>query len=119
MGTFSATISRAEDRFEADSTYDNDSTIVELSGSRDFARHWRAEISARQWVQDYVDLGDRNDDRTFGCAVSRYLARSSRLTLSFEQNRRAGGVDPFKENEYFLIFGRGFGRSPTGFEDRT
>lgn len=108
LGSFRATFSMTEDRFEGGSTYDNDSTIVEISGSREFARNWRAEVTARRWVQDFIDLGDENEDRFVSLSLSRLLARSMRLTLSFEQNRRVGGVGPFDENRYFLAFGRDF-----------
>lgn len=110
LGNFRATFSLAQDRFEEDSTYDNDSTILEVSGSRDFAQHWRAELTARLWVQDFDNLGDENEDQIVRFSLSRLLARSMRLTLSFEQNRRVGGVGPFDANEYFLSFGREFGR---------
>jgi len=109
VGNFRATFSMAQDRFEEDSTYDNDSIVVEVSGSRDFAHHWRAELTARLWVQDFIDLGDKNEDQFVGLSLSRLLARNMRLTLSFEQNRRVGGVGPFDANEYFLSFGRDFG----------
>jgi hypothetical protein len=33
-----------------------------------------------------------------------------RLTLSYEQSRRDGGVGPFDAHDYFLTFGRDFGR---------
>ena len=105
-----ATFSMAQDRFEGDSTFDNDSTIFEVSGSRDFARHWQAELSARLWIQDFNDLGDENEDRVIRFSLSRLLARGMRLTLSFEQNRRVGGLGEFDANDYFLSFGREFGR---------
>lgn len=110
LGNFRATFSLARDRFEEDSTYDSDSTIVEVTGSRDFAQHWRATVAARLSVQDYIDTDDENEDRFVRVSLSRLLARSTRLTLSFEQNRRVGGVGPFEANEYFLTFGRDFGR---------
>jgi len=110
LGNFRATFSMAQDRFEEDTTYDNDSTILEVSGSRDFAHHWRAELTARLWIQDFIDLGDKNEDQFVRLALSRLLARNMRLILSFEQNRRVSGVDPFDANEYFLSFGRDFGR---------
>ena len=110
QGNFRVTASLAHDRFEEDATYDNDSTIFEISGSRVFGRSWRAEIFARLWVQDFIDLGDKNEDQNYRVSVSRLFARSMRLTLSFEQNRRVGGVNEFDSNEYFLSFGRDFGR---------
>ena len=110
LGSFRVTFSMAQDRFESESTFDNDSTVVEISGSRDFAHHWRAELAARLWVQDFIDLGEKNEDQFVRFALSRLLARNMRLVLSFERNRRVGGVDPFDANEYFLSFGRDFGR---------
>jgi hypothetical protein len=110
LGNFRATFSLAQDRFEDDSTYNNDSTILEVSATRQFARHWRADLMARLWVQDYIELDDNNEDQYIRISLSRLLARSMRLTLSFEQNRRVGGVGPFDANEYFLSFGRDFGR---------
>lgn len=110
LGNFRATFSMAQDRFEEDTTYDNDSTILEVSGSRDFAHHWRAELTARLWVQDFIDLGEKNEDQFVRLSLSRLLARNMRLTLSFEQNRRVGGVRPFDANDYFLSIGRDFGR---------
>jgi hypothetical protein len=100
----------AQDRFEDDSTYDNDSTIFEVSGSRDFAHHWRAELTARLWVQDYLELDVKNEDQNVRVSLSRRLARGMRLTLSYEQSRRDGGVGPFDAHDYFLTFGRDFGR---------
>ena len=99
-----------QDRFEEDSTYDSDSTILEASGSRDFAHHWRADLTARLWVQDFIDLRDKNEDLFVRVSLSRLLPRGTRLTLSFERNRRVGGVNPFDANDYFLSFGRDFGR---------
>ncbi len=110
LGAFRATVSLVQDRFEVDATYDSDSTIFEVSGSRDFARHWRAELAAQLWIQDFVDRGDKNEDQTVSFSLSRLLARNMRLTLSFNQIRRTGGVNPFDANEYFLSFGRDFGR---------
>jgi hypothetical protein len=110
LGDFRATFSLAQDRFEDDSTYDNDSTIFEVSGSRDFAHHWRAELTARLWVQDYLELDDKNEDQNVRFSLSRLLARGMRLTLSYEQSRRDGGVGPFDAHDYFLTFGRDFGR---------
>lgn len=110
LGHFRATVSLAQDRFEDDSTYDNDSTIFEVSGSRDFAHHWRAELAARLWIQDYVEQDDKNKDQFVRFSLSRLLARGMRLTLSYEQNRRDGGVGPFDAHDYFLTFGRDFGQ---------
>ncbi len=110
LGDFRATFSLARDRFEEDSTYDNDSTIFEVSGSRVFAQHWRADLSARLWVQDFIGLTDKNEDRLVRFSLSRLMARNMRLTLSFEQNRRVGGVNPSDANDFFLSFGRDFGR---------
>lgn len=110
QGKFRATFSLAQDRFEEDSTYDNDSTVFEISGTRDFAHHWRAELTARLWIQDYTQLDDKNEDQYIRFALSRLLARGMRLTLSFEQNSRDSGVNPFDANDYFLTFGRDFGR---------
>jgi len=110
LGNFRATFSMTQDRFAEDSTYDNDAIILEVSGLRDFAHHWRAELTARLWVQDYIDLGDKNEDQIVRLALSRLLARNLRLTLSFNQYRRVSGVGPFDANEYFLSIGRDFGR---------
>lgn len=109
-GGLRATFSMAQDRFEEQSTFDNDSTIVEVSGSRDFARRWRAELTARFWIQDFVERGEENEDRFIRFSLSRLLGRNMRLTLSYEKNRRVGGVGPFDANDYFLSFGRDFGR---------
>lgn len=110
LGHFRATFSMAQDRFEDDSTYDNDSTIFEISGWRDFAHHWRAELAARLWIQDYIELDDKNEDQFVRFSLSRLLSRGMRLTLSYEQNRRDSGVGPFDAHDYFLTFGRDFGR---------
>lgn len=110
LGRFRATVSLAQDRFENDATFDNDSTILELSGSREFAQHWRASLTARLWIQDYVDLDDKNEDQFFGVSLSRLLARNMRLTLTYERTRRVGGETPFDANDYYLTFGRDFGR---------
>lgn len=110
LGDLRATFSLSQDRFEEDSTLDNDSTAVELSGSRDFARHWRTAVSARLWVQDFDDIGEKNEDYSVGLSVSRLLSDNMWLSLSFERNRRDGGVDPYDSNEYFLSLGRSFGR---------
>ena len=110
LANFRATFSMAQDRFDEDTTFDNDSTIFEITGSRDFAVHWRAELIARLWIQDFVDTGAKNEDRTFRLSISRLLARNMRLILTYEQNRRVSGVGPFKANDYFLSIGRDFGR---------
>lgn len=110
LGSFRTTLSIAGDRFEEVSTFDNDSTILEVSGSREFARYWRAELSATRWVQDFRELGNKNEDRFIGLELSRILARGYRVSLSYEQIRRVGGVGPFDANEYFLTIGRDFRR---------
>jgi hypothetical protein len=110
VANFRATFSLSQDRFEEISTFDNDSTAVELSGSREFARHWRAAVGARLWVQDFNEVGEKNEDQSVSLSVSRRLSGNMRLSLSFEQIRRDGGVDPFDSNEYFLSLGRDFGR---------
>lgn len=110
VGHFRATFSMAQDRFEQDSTFDNDSTIFEVAGWRDFARHWRAELTGRLWVQDFTDLGDKNEDQFFRFSLSRLFARNMRVTFSFERTRRVGGINPFDATDYFLSIGRDFGR---------
>jgi hypothetical protein len=110
LGNFRATFSMAQDRFEEDSTFDSDSTIFEITGSRDFAHHWRAELTARLWDQDFIDQPEKNEDRYVRASLTRLLARNMRLILSFEQYRRVGGVDPFEANDYFLSIGKDFGR---------
>ncbi len=110
FGDIRATFSLAQDRFEEDTTFDNDSTVIEVSGSRDFARHWRANLTARLWMQDFVESGDENEDQTIRFALSRLFGRNMRLTFSYERTRRADGVRPFDANDYFLSFGRDFGR---------
>lgn len=110
LGDLRATFSLAQDRFEEDATYDNDSTIFELSGSRTFAQHWRAEITARLWIQDFLDLDDNNEDQFIRVSISRVFARKMYVTLSFDHYRRVDGVKPFDSNDYFLSFGRDFGR---------
>ena len=67
-------------------------------------------MTAQLWVQDFIDLGDKNEDQIIRFSLSRLLARNMRLTLSYEQNRRSSGVNPFDANDYFLSFGRDFGR---------
>jgi len=110
MGNFRATFSLLQDRFKEESTFDNDSTAIELSGSREFARHWRAELTARLWVQDFSELGEKNEDQSVGLSVSRLLSRDMYLSLSYDQNRRVGGIGEYDENVFFLSVGREFGR---------
>jgi hypothetical protein len=109
LGNFRATISRAQDRFQEDSTFDNDSTVFEVSGSRDFAHYWRASLTARLWIQDFLDRGDKNEDQFVRVSLSRLLARGMRLTFSVEPTRRVAGFGEFDSNEYFLSIGRDFG----------
>ena len=109
-GSLGASFSMAQDRFEEGTSFDNDSTIVEISGSREVAQYWRAELTARLWIQDFIDHGRKNEDRFVRLSITRLLARNMRVTLSFDQNRRVGGVGTFNANDYFLSFGRDFGR---------
>jgi len=110
LGSFRATFSMAQDRFDEDTTYNNDSTILELSGWRDFAQHWRVELTARRWVQDFIDSGEKNEDQLIHFSLSRLFARNMRLIFSYDRYRRVAGVDPFDANDFFLSIGRDFGR---------
>ena len=67
-------------------------------------------MSARRWIQDFGELGEKNEDQLVSFSLSRLLSRNLRLTLSFEQSRRVGGVGEYDANEYFLSVGRDFGR---------
>ena len=110
LGNFRATFSMARDRFDEDTTYDNNSTILEVSGWRDFAQHWRVELTARRSVQDFIESGEKNEDQLIRFSLSRLFARNMRLIFSYDRNSRVAGVGPFDANDFFLSIGRDFGR---------
>jgi hypothetical protein len=100
----------ARDRFELDDTLDNDSTTLELSLGRDFARRWNGDLRFSVVRQDFAIATRDNEDRASRLMVTRKLASRSRVSVVLERNRRDGGVGLYTETVYLVSVGHDFGR---------
>jgi hypothetical protein len=110
LADFSVSYALGRDRFETDTTFDDDSDALQLAVSRQLGQRWRGEVSVSRYSQDFIVANRKNDDQAVRLIVARELARGSNLSLTIERNRRVSGLDPFDENYFRLSFGHNFGR---------
>jgi hypothetical protein len=98
---FTAGIS--EDRFEVDSTLDNEGVNLRLSLARNLTALWSAELDVRLWRKDYEAFINEIDEVFSRLALTRHLGRRANLVFSAGHNTRSG-ASPFDENVYTIWF---------------
>ena len=105
----STALERTRDRFETDTQFDNDWTVLQVAVSRQMSERWHGEASVSHWDQEFTTAGEESEDRSLRLALYRSMGRASQFVMRFERNRRVSELNPFDENVIVVSFGRDFG----------
>lgn len=107
---YSISLGAAEDRFEVEETFNNDSSTVQFSARRALGSRWTGEVSLAAWNQDFRTVDQDARDETGRLVITRSFGRNIRAAFLLERTRRVSELDPFQENFYQVSVGYDFSR---------
>lgn len=111
--TFFVSAGAWQDRFEVDSSLDNDGTHADLELTREFSPRWSGRIAVRAYRRDFELTSRQQDDVTSYLSTTFELGARAGITAEYRRYSRDSntvGSTGFDENLYSVFFNYTFGQ---------